>query len=248
MTGKRRARFDNYPREPDPGADAFHEDSLDPAPSWVAPPAPLGPLPVLGHAPPSRPGYSRRVALRLAVGLPVSVVVLIAAVKTVVQFGTAGTKASVPNPSPAVPHLDERTTVTAGYDSSATVPDGWMIQENVADQVILSAGSNWVLAHAFVARSKDNARGLLKSLTELKRGSFVGALGKTEDDSDQFRQHATLQAVGLADGKPAKLRAQLYIVEDSNALLVIQTLTTGFGTVVDGQADLLVLEWVSYYA
>lgn len=233
MTGDTPSGFVNYPDEPDPDASRYCEPELSHAPA-----SPAGPAP--GHGRTSRRGLLAALAVA-----PLGV--LIAGASTWRLWGSAPDRSSgrVATAGASPSQATQRMRVNVA-GNRAWVPAGWTVDENGANLAILSAGANWVLAYAFVADRDDRPEDLLAPLTKEHLGAFVGSLGTPDPDvNEEWASRALLKAEGTAQGLPAKLRSQLWINEFLDALLVIQTLTTSFGTTVDQQADLLVLEFTA---
>jgi hypothetical protein len=126
---------------------------------------------------------------------------------------------------------------------SAQLPEGWSIESGTGDQVVASRGANRLLADTFtVDPDADRAIDLIGALVKHRQGAFTGSLPSPTDFSSGDVQRAGLTAAGKVRGKPATLKAQLWIDAVGDALLVIETLVAKPGTKVAAEADGMVAE------
>jgi hypothetical protein len=100
------------------------------------------------------------------------------------------------SPSPTESWTPSANRVNVG-GHTATVPKGWTIQDNGADEAGLRNGTNSVVAHQFFAAENDKAEDLIGPLTRTRLGAFKGKV-RLDDHYvtiDEYR-FATLGADG----------------------------------------------------
>ncbi|MGC3993838.1 MAG: hypothetical protein QM779_06995 [Propionicimonas sp.] len=124
---------------------------------------------------------------------------------------------------------------------AATVPSGWDVVRNEANEVVLTRGANRVDAYAFVADSQDRAIDLVVPLTRSRRAGFRGQLRVTDHDQDPvYGQYAWIESHGTFGGKAAKLWSMLWLEPElGDAFLVIEIVTALSGSKTAVQADAL---------
>lgn len=237
-------KFDNYPSEVDPAASGFGESSDD-----LEPPA-------RRSRPQSR--VLRRTVVGVLVGIPVASLGLAAISQrssrpvpvsdpsptepSASQSSGSDPDASSPEPESPTPSYASKVNV-GGY--SATVPKGWRIDDNRADEVALSKGTNRVIAFHFPAVEEDMPKDLIGPLTRRRLGAFKGKLHLDQvGESEHSYRYSEVWADGVVGRRKASLYAALWITWDENdALLVIKILTAPSGSDAIREADGIMREF-----
>jgi len=252
VTSQDPTRFDNYPPEPDPRASGFEEPSDDLPRRAVLPPPPDS------HV-------GRRVAIGLLIGVPALSLGLVAMNRTSSPSPSAeATAAADPVTTPAgsastSPFPDDSPTPTESWTPSAnrvnvgghtaTVPKGWTIFDNRADEAGLSNGSNRVVAYQFFATDRDKAEDLIGPLTRTRLGAFKGKVHLDDHyvTIDEYR-FATLGADGTVHGKKARMDSYLWIDPlYGDSLLVVEILTAMSGSEAERGAFAMLREFFLAY-
>jgi hypothetical protein len=212
----------------EPGTQTWEQPGTEPARSY---PVTAYRAPDVMPPPPSGGGSSRRGVLGLLIALPVGAVVLSAmnARSDASPEGWATTSVDTGED----PDFIGDTIEVGGH--SADLPDGWSVDSDHADHVVVTNGANRLLAYSFTADPSDQATDLVSALVKRRQAGFTGKLGDPEDSSDDV-QRATVKASGTFSKKPAKLTGRLWIDAEGAALLVVRILTAKSGSDIAQEA------------
>lgn len=244
MTDQIPTRYDNYPT-----ASPGRTDLPVPA----EPPGPFDPIP---------PRHDRRWMLGSLAGLAVGVGVA-------VWFGGRPQPQAAPTPFPSaseppIPSAEptaeassspvwseEPTTEPSSSPAeqmvrvgshSASVPLGWTVERNEANEVVLTRGTNRVDAYTFVAEEGDRAADLIAPLTRQRVPGFTATLRTIDSYAIDVGEYVQIAGRGKLGGKEAKVSAVLWIdgffgEPYSEALLLVKVVTSISGSEESAQAD-----------
>lgn len=228
MTSQPPTGFENYPFQGE------RDGISDPEP---ASPAAVTPYQAPTAGPPPQPsrGLGRRGLLGLIIGVPVAGV--LGSVVFRAGGGEAGAEATASATEWIDDDYDSGDYLDVGGQYSAQIREGWESVTPDGDEAIVARGSSRVLALAVMHDGSQEVADQLIDLVEEYRGRFKGSLAEPLDTSSSDVRRATVTASGSVGGDAARLRADLWIDDEDNGLLVIQTLTARKGSKVAADAQ-----------
>ncbi|HQZ00848.1 MAG TPA: hypothetical protein PKV13_08985 [Propionicimonas sp.] len=228
MSDQQPTQFENYPPRPEPSGGDDGLTSPRPVPPLVIPATPIADerrgVPVFG----------RRTAIGVGTGVAalLGLAVLNARSSSVPEpQAWASSAVAYPDdyedPDGYVDPDDEQAEVptldVVLGDYSANLPAGWKVASRTENTVVITSGTNRLLARAAVVSGA--AVDVIAKSVKSRLGSFKGEFDEPEDVSFGDTDAAILTGSGKIGKAAARLVAQLWIDLDANSLLVVQTLT-----------------------